>query len=320
MSKKMYSEEYKMSFIESVSMDSIKIPAKTVFHASYDTEVKLNKDLAFFSKTELIKLFEEHSWSNKNFFNIVKRAMVRYSLYSLQNGTISNEQHQIFLSLNYSDINSSTSYLNKYYRTFNEVVSTLNKIFDSEADFLLLRMKCICGLLWYGMPEEDIISFTINHIDQTRNTIKCDSINRKISVPKNIIDWCNVLSGTLAYVNSIGKMYALSAGPEIIKTKMLDGKKSNLKSITRNFVSKIDERLNEMTEEQRNEINYKRISIDNIERNGRFERAYEKECADQMFESSSDYAKALNMQDRHRSINIREYEAYCDWKEAYNLK
>ena len=70
-------------------------------------------------------------------------------------------------------------YLNKYYKSFNEVVNTLNKIFDSETDFILLRMKCICGLLWYGMPEEDIINLTVNHIDQAHNTIKCDSINSK---------------------------------------------------------------------------------------------------------------------------------------------
>ncbi len=320
MSKKMYNEEYKINFIETIPMDSLKITAKTAFHGSYDTEIELDKDLAFFSKKELIKIFEEHSWTNKNFFNNLRRAIVRYGLYSLQNGVISNKQYQIILSLSYSDLNSSTSYLNRYYRSFNELVIALNRIFDSETDFLLLRMKCICGLLWYGMPEEDIERFTINHIDQAHNTIKCDSINRRISVPKNIIDWCNVLSSTLAYVNSIGKMYTLSAGPEVIKTKMLNGNKSNLKSITRNFVTKIDEQLGEMTEEQRNEINYKRICIDNVERNGRFARAYEKECADQRFESSSDYAKALNMQDRHRSVNIREYEAYCDWKEAYDLK
>lgn len=324
MSKKIYNEEYKMKFIETVPIESLKATAKTVFRASYATEIKLDKDLALFSKKELIELFEEHNWTNKNFFNTVRRTLLRYGMYTLQNGIINNDQYQIFSLLSYSDINSSTSYLNKYYKSFNEVVNTLNKIFDSETDFILLRMKCICGLLWYGMPEEDIIKFTVNHIDQAHNTIKCDSINKRISVPKNIVDWCNVLGNTLTYVNAIGKMYALSTGPEIIKTKQLNDNKSEdaaiLKNITRNFVMSVDEKLSTMTEEQRNEINYKRICIENMERNGRFARAYEKECADQLIKNSSDYAKVLNVQKRHRSINIREYEAYCNWKEAYGLK
>ena len=325
MSKKMYNEQLKWEFINSIPTESTKVKAKTVFYSSFKVEQEYNKDVIFFTKEELIHLFEQMSWTSQNVFSGNKNIIARYITFCSQKKIISNDAYQNIVSLKSAEVNNTASCLNKYYKNFNEVVTALNKIFNSETDYNLLRMKCICGLLWYGVPVSDVTTLTSANINQDSNTIQCASIKKKVSVPRYIIDWCNILSNTLTYTSANGKEYVLKGGDQIIKTKCIEGyeEKENadircLQNLFRTFVKTTGQKLSEMTEEQRKEIHYKRLIIDNLQCNGRFEKAYKIEKTNSSFKNSTEYGDAV-YNNAVRSTADREYGVYLSWKRAYNL-
>ena len=326
MSKKMYNEEFKQAFIETLPSELLKTKTRTVFYATYAMEMKKDKDVFDFNKQELITLFESCNWTNKNYFNISRGSIIKYKLFAVQSGKINEASMSDIISLKYTDINNAASYLNKYYKTFDELTNALNTVFESETDFILLRIKCVCGLLWYEIPEEDIMELSLEQVDSVHNTIQCSNEKNKIAVSKNIIDWCNTLGNTFAFVDELGRSCFLSSNKKIIKTKTLQTENrildrsshDSLKMFINISIRTIEKRLAKMTEEQRNSVNYKGVTIKTIEKNGRFVKAYEKEKESTPFVNSGNYRDALGT-DRHRSIDNREFEEYCSWKKAFDL-
>ena len=69
MSKKMYNEEFKQAFIETLPSELLKTKTRTVFYATYAMEMKKDKDVFDFNKQEFTTLFESCNWTNKNYFN-----------------------------------------------------------------------------------------------------------------------------------------------------------------------------------------------------------------------------------------------------------
>lgn len=326
MSKKMYNEEFKQAFIETLPSELLKTKTRTVFYATYAMEMKKDKDVFDFDKQELIALFESCNWTNKNYFSISRSSIIKYMIFAVQSSKINEDNMSNIVSLKYTDINNFASYLNRYYKTFDDLANTLNKVFESETDFILLRTKCVCGLLWYGIPEEDIMELSLEQVDSVHNTIQCLSEKNKIAVSKNIIDWCNILGNTFAFVDELGRSCFLSSSKTIIKTKTLQTETrilnrssyDSLKMFINISIKTIEKRLAKMTEEQRSFVNYKGIAIKTIEKNGRFAKAYKKEKESTPFVNSGDYRDALGTE-RHRSIDNREFEEYCSWKKAFDL-
>lgn len=324
--KSFFNPDFKNCYIETLTDKSNINRTKTVFYSARELETELGKDLYDFTKKEMIQLFEMNEWVNKTLFFINKTMIMHYIQFALNK--LSRDESEVgkISTIKYSDINIVKVYKEIYYKSFEDLTETIDQIFKNQiSDYTGLRMKCVCGLLWYGVPIEDVAEITAEDLDKKHGTIRCANLGRRVAVPSYILNWCFILSKTYMYTNTIGNNCCLPCDNKIIKIKETDYKdsvrtnKQILLGISSNFQKVVEACLKNMSDCERQEIKYKKIMYTRVMKNGEFERAYEVEKKNNVvFANSTEYSEAISCK-KNKSVNYTKFEEYKTWKQAFGL-
>lgn len=324
--KRFYNPEFKNHYIETLTDKSTINRIKAVFYSAREFESELGKDLYDFTKEEMIHLFEINEWVNKSLFPINKAAIIRYIDFTLKEFSKDEREIGKISTIRYSDINVTKIYKEMYFKSFDELINSIDKIFQNQMDdYVGLRMKCICGLLWYGVSLDDVAELTAEDLDKKHGMIRCANLGKRVAVPSFLLNWCTVLSKTYMYTNMIGNNCCLSCDNKIIKAKETDYKDSTrtnkqvLLGISTNFQKRVETYLKDLKDDELQEIGYKKIYYTRIIKNGEFVRAYEKEKNNgKDFASSIEYNEALDCK-KSKMAKHTNFNEYKTWKQAYNL-
>lgn len=322
-----YNNEFKQAFLndeEYITSNTLYNACKTVFNKSRSIEEELGKDLYQFTTQELANLFGEVGWVTANAVNGYKSYIKKYYMYAEKHNKILPSDVVEVSRLRYEMINTLDAIKDIYYKSYDEFIGKFNFLFSDTGIYknyyITLRMKCLLGLVWFGVHRKDILSLTMSDINLKDKTVHSKSLRRYIQLPDEIINLCVELANVTYYTEATGKIITLPEDDTIIKVRDVSNNIDDEGLVFRHLITNFKrDYLSQVKKFSHNKKELDKfiwsIKLERIKQNGCFERAYQYEKEKGVFESHNDYAKVTSLESRIG--NTFSYLTYLNWKEVF---
>lgn len=321
-----FNEEFKCSFLNKISEEGKKgvvASCKTVLKHSSDIERQLNKDLYDFDTKELIMLFEKAGWVTRSYFGTSKSNLKRYFMYAIACGKIPEKSIVKLARVRFEAIKGEQKLSSMYYKDYETFIKTFDQIFNNDIEyteyFVINRIKCIMSLAWFGVCKSDIFKIEKKDIDLNNNTIFSPTDNEFITVPENVVQLCLRLAETEYYENYTNVITVFADNDKVLKVREtvnnIDNCELVLKNMIANFKTEFLPKILDTNEKSIKDF-LSSLKYEQIERNGRFEKAYNYETRYVLFKKSIDYKNFFEISAQSTADN--EFDIYLKWKEIFH--
>lgn len=113
------------------------------------------------TKEDFIHIFSNMNTKSVGNFTVIKSYIRNYIEWMVQQGNMTGQQLEDFLSISYGDIDHSNPFLLYYFKNFNELYSSLKQTIechlgDNEDDGEFDTLRCAIYLSWFGFTLEEI--------------------------------------------------------------------------------------------------------------------------------------------------------------------
>lgn len=319
-----FNEKFKEEFLDYIlrtSTKSVWSSCKTILKHSSVIEHQLNKDLYDFDTEELITLFEKAGWITRSYYDTSKTNLKKYFMYAISRNKIPEKDIIKFARVKFDVIKGGEKISSMFYKDYNSFLSAFNSIFEEHCEYLdyfvTERIKCIMSLAWFGACKADIFLIDKTDINTENNTIFLPAANKYITVPKDVIQLCIKLSEKEYYENYMGNITTFAKSDKVIKIREvinnIDDNDMVLKNLIANFKTDFLPSIIQINGSVKAFLST--LKYERIEKNGRFEKAYNYEKRYSRFINSSEYAKLFQIV--AASTARTEFSTYSKWKKEF---
>lgn len=327
-----YNHKFKMEVIDNAENQSMADRYKSFFKKTIDIENKYGKDVYEFDQEEIQEILNKPELIvSRSTFKHTKSMLKKYFEYAAEHSKPANGKTlALILSLNYDSLDMSQIIRTKFFRSYMSMATVFDNLIrsskeqsDTEDNFIIERMCCVAGLIWWGVEPEDIVELTEQDIDRNKMTIYLKNSNKRMPLPEILIDQCLALSqyDCIKRATGVGVgTFSFANNDKIIKIKKTnrEGEAYDmLQNIRQNFMPVFNERLKTLPENLQKTYKEYVFQYRDIIRNGRFEKYYNKEQSEsQLVPTYNDYMITFGLE---RVTAFNEFKTYRHWKKAYNL-